>query len=93
MVERFNGRIADVWAKTQFNSAYQLEQTLINYAYVYNHQIPQKTLGHISPVQSLKNWQRQCPERFNKRVYNFTGLDTYRLLDGHHHYSTYRTVT
>ncbi|MBB1078238.1 IS481 family transposase, partial [Rhodoferax sp. 4810] len=75
MVERFNGRIADVLATTHFNSAHQLEQTLINYARVYNHQIPQKALGHISPVQSLKNWQRQCPERFNKRVYNLTGLD------------------
>jgi hypothetical protein len=37
---------------------------------------PQRNLGHISPVQALKNWQTKHPELFKKKVYNHTGLDT-----------------
>ena len=77
MVERFNGRIAEIVKTTRFHSGKELEQTLLQYAKVYNHQIPQKALGHISPIQALKNWQKKHPELFNKRVYNLTGLDTY----------------
>ncbi len=60
-----------------FHSGKELEQTLLQYAKVYNHQIPQKALGHISPIQALKNWQKKHPELFKKRVYNLTGLDSY----------------
>ncbi len=55
---------------------------------LYNHQIPQKALGHISPVEALKDWQKQRPELFKKKVYNLTGLDNYgtvkpnREMDG-----------
>ncbi|SDY38688.1 hypothetical protein SAMN05421644_15717, partial [Allochromatium warmingii] len=45
------------------------------YVRLYNHQIPQKALGHIAPIQALKDWQQQYPERFKKRVYNLAGLD------------------
>jgi len=62
------------------HSGKELEQTLLQYAKVYNHQIPQKALGHISPVQALKNWQKKHPERFKKRVYNLAGLDIYNLV-------------
>ena len=75
MVERFNGRIADVLATTRFDSAQNLADTLTGYVRLYNHQIPQKALGHIAPIQALKSWQQKCPERFKKRVYNLTGLD------------------
>jgi hypothetical protein len=34
-----------------------------------------KALGHLMPVQTLKDWQQQCPECFTKRVYNLAGLD------------------
>jgi hypothetical protein len=34
---------------------------------MYNHQIPQKALGHVSPVQALKNWQQKEPERSKNR--------------------------
>ncbi|SDX75921.1 hypothetical protein SAMN05421644_11227 [Allochromatium warmingii] len=50
--------------------------TLNGYVRLYNHQIPQKALGHIAPIQALKNWQQQCPKRFKKRVYNLAGLET-----------------
>lgn len=76
MVERFNGRIAEIVKTTHFHSGKEMEQTLLQYAKVYNHQIPQKTLGHISPVQALKNWQAKRPELFKKRVYDLTGLDS-----------------
>lgn len=76
MIERFNGRISEVLATTRFDSSKSLEQTLLQYVKVYNQHIPQKALGHISPIQALKNWQKSNPKIFRKRVYNLTGLDT-----------------
>lgn len=75
MVERFNGRISEVLATTRFVSAENLEQTLLRYAALYNQSIPQKALGHIPPLQALKNWHSSRPDLFNKRVYNLSGLD------------------
>ncbi len=77
MVERFNGRISEVLATTRFDSAQSLADTLGRYVRLYNHQIPQRALGHLSPVQALQDWQERCPELFKKKVYNLTGLDTY----------------
>lgn len=77
MVERLNGRIGEVLATTRFDSAHLLEETLIRDVRLYHHQIPQKALGHISPVQALKKWQERRPELFKKKVYNLTGRDTY----------------
>ena len=37
MVERFNGRIADVLRSHRFQSGQDLEQTLLRYAALYNH--------------------------------------------------------
>ena len=34
-----------------------------------------RVLGHMTPVQSLKNWYKEQPELFLKRVYNQSGLD------------------
>ena len=75
MVERFNGRTAETVKTSRFHNGKELEQTLLQYAKVYNHQIPQKAIGHIAPVQALKNWQTKRPKLFDKRVYNLTGLD------------------
>ena len=76
MVERFNGRISDIVNQTRFGSAAELESTLRNYVKIYNHNIPQRTLKHQTPIQALKEWQGKRPELFTKRVYNQTGLDT-----------------
>ena len=76
MVERFNGRIADILKTTRFDSAADLKQTLENYLEVYNHHIPQRALGHITPTQALKQWQIKQPELFVKKVYKQAGLDT-----------------
>lgn len=75
MVERFNGRIKEVIDQTRFSSAADLKETLLNYCRLYNHHIPQKNLGHVTPIQALKKWQQTHPHLFLKKVYNSTGLD------------------
>ncbi len=75
MVERFNGRVAEVIRQTRFKSANELEMTLKQYTSTYNHHIPQRALNHLSPVQALQQWQKDRPELFAKRVYNQAGLD------------------
>jgi transposase InsO family protein len=75
MVERFNGRIEEVLCTTRFRTSHDLEATLNRYVRLYNHQIPQKALGHCTPVYALKEWQLRKPEIFVKKVYNLTGHD------------------
>lgn len=77
MVERFNGRIADILRTHHFRSGEELEATLLRYAWLYNHHLPQKALGHVSPIQAMKNWQTSHPLLFHKRVVNHPGHDTY----------------
>jgi transposase InsO family protein len=76
MVERFNGRISEVVEQTRFGSGAELEATLDNYMFTYNHHIPQRALGHLSPIDALKSWQVKKPELFLKRVYKQAELDT-----------------
>ena len=45
MIERFNGRIAEVLATTRFDSAEHFADTIKRYVKVYNQHIPQKALG------------------------------------------------
>lgn len=75
MVERFNGRIADVLKTHRFNSAQDLEQTLMRYAWLYNQQLPQPTLKGKTPMLMLKDWYKRKPELFKKRPYDRPGLD------------------
>jgi len=42
MIERFNGRIADVLRTHRFDSTASLQTTLKRFVYLYNHHIPQK---------------------------------------------------
>ena len=76
MVERFNGRIAEVLNTHRFESGEDLTQTLKRYVYLYNHHIPQKALDHQPPIEALKMWQKKKPELFTKRVVNHRGPDT-----------------
>ena len=76
MVERFNGRIADVLRTHRFNSAEDLEATLLRYVKLYNHQLPQSALKGKSPIQAMKQWYADTPELFVKRPYDHVGLDT-----------------
>lgn len=76
MVERFNGRIEDVLQSHRFQSGEDLEQTLLRYVHHYNSQLPQSALNGRTPIDALKDWQRQKPDLFRKRVYNHAGCDT-----------------
>ncbi|QNM96746.1 IS481 family transposase [Chitinimonas koreensis] len=75
MVERFNGRIAEVLATHRFQSGEDLGRTIERYVWLYNQQLPQLALQHQTPMQALKNWQRDKPDLFSKRVTNRPGLD------------------
>lgn len=77
MVERFNGRVNELLQQTRFDSRADLEATLSNYLKLYNHHIPQRAIGTITPIPPPNEWQRTKPELFVKRVYDQTGLDTY----------------
>lgn len=77
MVERFNGRIADLLRTRRFGSGEHLKDTLQDYQRLYNHQIGQKALGHRTPVETLKAWQQERPDLFRKHVYKQPGPDNY----------------
>lgn len=76
MVEQFNGRINELLRQPRFDSRADLETTLLNYLKLDNHHIPQRAIGTRTPIQALKEWQRQMPDLFVKRVYDQTGLDS-----------------
>ena len=82
MVERFNGRISDVLKTNRFNSALDLEETLLRYVALYNHQLPQSALQSKTPMQAMKGWYDSQPSLFHKRPYDRPGCDTYER-DGH----------
>ena len=75
MVERFNGRIEDVLQSHHFHSGEDLEQTILRYVRLYNGQLPQSVLKGRTPIDALKDWQRQRPDLFKKRPYNRAGWD------------------
>jgi transposase InsO family protein len=74
MVERFNARVGDVIAQTRFKSGAELATTLLAYVQTYNHRIPQRALGHQTPIQALKQWRARSPLLFRKRVHDLPGL-------------------
>jgi len=55
MIERFDRRIAAVLATARFDSAEHLADTRKRCVQVRNQHIPQKPLGHIPPLQAMKN--------------------------------------
>jgi len=64
MVERFNGRIASIVKTTYFASYNELEKTLLTYKEIYLNVIPQKALGHKTPMQKLQEYYISNPELF-----------------------------
>ena len=70
MVERLNGRVSEVVKQTRFTSAAQLEQTLTAHLKTYNQCIPQRALGHQTPLQALKQWQTKQPALFGEKGMN-----------------------
>ena len=76
MVERFNGRISEVLNTHHFNSAMDLEHTLLRYVALYNHHLPQSALGSKTPIQAMKDWYASHPQLFWKRPYDRPGCDS-----------------
>lgn len=75
MVERFNGRISDILATTRFRSREDLQTTIERYGKLYNEHLPQKALGHKTPLQAIRMWREQKPDLFIRKPKNQTGLD------------------
>ncbi len=76
MKERFDGRISEVVKQTRFDSGQHLKDVLLQHCRIYKHNMPQKNLGHITPIASLKIWGKSNPDIFKETIYNYTGLDT-----------------
>jgi hypothetical protein len=65
MVERFNGRIAEVLVTHRFQSGEDLALTIERYVFLYNQHLPQQALNHKTPLQALKEWRQNKPELFS----------------------------
>lgn len=76
MVERFNSWIADVLKTPRFNSRKDMEQTLLCYVALYNHQLPQSAQGSKTPMQAMKDWYQEHPNLFHKQQYARPGCDS-----------------
>jgi hypothetical protein len=59
----------------RFRSGEHLEDTLIRYVATYNRSIPQRALGHVSPVEASQEWYRKELDLFVSEVNNLPGLD------------------
>ena len=75
MVERFNGRIADVLKTNRFRSGEDLEQTILRYVKLYNTQLTQSALQSRTPMQAMKDYYKSNPELFVKKPSIRTGCD------------------
>jgi hypothetical protein len=51
----------------RFDSTADLETTLHRYVDLYNHHIPQRALGHLTPIQALKTGKCLIPIFFARR--------------------------
>ena len=78
MVERFNGRIADVLNTHRFSGSEDLEQTLLRYVALYNHQLPQSALNSKTPLQAKKEGHQSHPQLFHKLSYDCLLCDSYQ---------------
>jgi len=76
MLERFDGRIGDVLKTNRFESALDLEQTLMRYRRLYNTQLPQSALGSRTPMQAMKDWHKSHPYLFFNSPRNHPGRES-----------------
>ena len=77
LVASFNGHISEVVQQTRFASGAELQATLNSYMLTYNHHIPQRALGRLSPLDAIMPWREKKPELFLKRAYKQVGVDNY----------------
>ena len=76
MVERFNGRIAEVLQSHHFRSGKALDATLHRHAALCNQQQPLSALGRRTPLQAMKDRHKPKPEQFRKQPCHLPGCDT-----------------
>ena len=76
MVERFNDRISDVLKTHHFNSALDMEQTLMRYAKLYNTHFPQSALRSKTPYQVMQDLYATHPHLFHRKPYDRAGCDS-----------------
>jgi hypothetical protein len=67
----------------RFHSGEDLEQTLLRYVHLYNSTLRQSVLNGRTPIDALKDLQRQKPEMLKNRVYHHVGSDTYARFTYH----------
>jgi transposase InsO family protein len=77
IVERFKGRIADVPKTNRFDSAVDLELTLMRSVQLHTPQLPQSALGSRTPMQAMKDWHKTYPHLFVESPSNQAGRDSY----------------
>jgi len=75
MVESFYRRIADVLKTHRLTSCKDLEQMLMRYVALYNHQLPQSALKNKTPMSAMKDWYGFHPHLFVKRPYDLPECD------------------
>lgn len=75
VVESFSGRIENVRQGHHFGSGEDVVQTILRHVRLYKGQLQQSVLKGQTPIDALKDWQRQRPRMFRKRIYNHAGCD------------------
>jgi len=53
-----------------------MEQTLLRYVRLYNHQLPQAALKSKTPLQAMNEWYATHPHLFHRAPYDRPGCDS-----------------
>jgi hypothetical protein len=61
-----------VLATRRYRSAEDLGTTLRRYAWLDNHHLSQKALGHRCPIEAMQQWYTDKPDVFAKQPRNLT---------------------
>ena len=81
MIERVNGRIADMLKTTRLASSADLEEVFLTCRGNCISLIEQKALGHKTPLEVLDEWYQTDPECFRDRPGNLGRLDICPFVD------------
>jgi len=84
MVERFNGRIAEILRHNHFDDYYKLSQALEYYLRCYNFFNKQKNSGYKTPAEKVKDWygkdRKLFKDNFDIDSYNLSQPDNYGAI-------------
>lgn len=75
MVERLSCSTSNVLATTHLRSRDDLQTTIERNVKHHNGHLPQKALGHKTPMQAMWTWRQKQPDLLVGRVNNKAGLD------------------